>query len=393
MLTQSPPDAPWATPELERESLWRRAGGWPGVGLAFAIVALLRVAQLVLVGWMSKGGTLASHLLIWDGGWFINVATEGYPDGYTYDSSGTRVGNGFAFFPLFPGLIRGMTLLGVPPDAASLAVATTAGLVAGVGIYLLGAVLFDREVGYVLAVLVCAQPMSVVLTMGYTEPLFLALVALTLLAAHRRAWWAAGLAGVAACLTRPTGMAVAIALALAVLLAWRSSTARQRVAGVVAASLALLTTPAYLAWVGWRVGEWDAWFKVQTAGWGSTFDFGASVSQFLITTLRGGTGIVEMLTVWLILGAVALVLIACTQRIWPPVLVFGIISLVLVVGQAGYWHSKPRLLVPVLLVACVPLARALAMSSARVAAVVLGLWTAFGLWFGSHMITVWPFTI
>jgi hypothetical protein len=141
------------------------------------------------------------------------------------------------------------------------------------------------------------------------------------------------------------------------------------------------------------VGEWDAWFKVQTAGWGSTFDFGASVSTFLVDTLRGGAGVVEMLTAWLIIAAVIWVVVACTQRIWPPVLVFGIISLVLVVGQAGYWHSKPRLLVPVLLVACMPMARSLACTSARVSATVLALWTAFGLWFGSHMITVWPFTI
>lgn len=393
MLTESPPDAPRAVPELAREGLWRRAGGASGVVLAFGIVAMLRVAELILVGWMSKGGTIASHLLIWDGGWFINVATEGYPDGYTYDAGGTRVGNGFAFFPLFPGLIRGINLLGVPPEAASLTVASLSGIAAGVGVYLLGTALWDREVGYVLTVLVCAQPMSVVLTMGYSEPLFLALVALTLLAAHQRAWWAAGLAGVAAALTRPTGMAVALALAVAVLMAWRTSNRRQRVAGAAAASLALLTGPAYLAWVGWRVGEWDAWFKVQTAGWGSTFDFGASVIQFLVDTLHGGSGVVEMLTVWLIIAAVAWMVIACTQRIWPPVLVFGMIALILVVGQAGYWHSKPRLLVPVLLVACMPLARTLATASARVSATVLALWTAFGLWFGAHMITVWPFTI
>jgi len=393
VLTQTPPDAPRALPEMAREGLWQRAGGAFGVMLAVAIVAMLRVAQLILVGWMSKDGTLASHLLIWDGGWFINVATEGYPDGYTYDTGGTRVGNGFAFFPLFPGLIRGITLLGVPAEAASLTVATLSGIVAGVGIFLLGTALWDREVGYVLTVLVCAQPMSVVLTMGYSEPLFLALVALTLVTAHRRVWWAAGVTGVAAALTRPTGMALALALAVAVLMAWRSSSRRERVVGAVAASLALIAGPAYLAWVGWRVGEWDAWFKVQTAGWGSTFDFGSSVTTFVVDSLRGGVGVVEMLTVWLIIATVALVIIACTQRIWPPAVVFGVISLILVVGQAGYWHSKPRLLVPVLLVACMPLARSLASTSARVSAAVLALWTAFGLWFGSHMITVWPFTI
>ncbi|HEX6682442.1 MAG TPA: hypothetical protein VF062_06580 [Candidatus Limnocylindrales bacterium] len=394
MLTETPPQAPSpASPGRAPDGLWQRAGGVSGVLLAAIMVSLLRVIQLLLMQWMAPDGTLAARLLIWDGGWFINVAVEGYPDGYTYNAEGTRVGNGFAFFPLFPGLIRFFNLLGVPPQAASLSVATLAGIVAGVGIYLLGTALWSRRVGYALAVLVCAQPMSVVLTMGYTEPLFLALVVLTLLAAHRRAWALAGVGGVAAALTRPTGMAVAIALAVAVLLAWRTSTGRERAAGVTGAGLALLATPAFLAWVGWRVGEWDAWFKVQTAGWGSTFDYGSSVSTFLLNTLRGGTGVVEMVTAWMIIGAVALVAVASTQRLWPPLLVFGVISLVLVVGQAGYWHSKPRLLVPVLLVACVPLARALGTASTRTAAVILALWAAFGLWFGSHMITVWPFTI
>lgn len=369
-----------------------RTGGANGILLAVLILVLLRGAQLLMIYWMDPTA-LPNALLVWDGGWLINVATEGYPDGYTYDDDGVRVGNGFAFFPMFPLLIKAISLSGVPIGSASLLVAGAAGILGGLGVYLLGTALWGQGTGYLLMVLVSAQPMSVVLIMGYTEPLFLALAAATLLAAWKRMWWAAGLAGVAVALTRPTGMAVAVALTLAVLLAWRASSRSERIAAVTAASASLAAGPLFLAWVGWRVGEWDAWFKIQTAGWGSTFDFGRSVLEFVLTTLRTGTGIVELVTAWFLLGAVALSVVAAAQRLWPPLLLFGLTSLVLVIGQAGYWHSKPRLLIPVMLLACVPLARALDRVSTRTAVVILGLWAGFGLWFGAHMLTVWPYTI
>jgi hypothetical protein len=51
------------------------------------------------------------------------------------------------------------------------------------------------RVGLILMMLVCHAADGVSLAMGYTEGLFLALVAGTLLAAHQRVWWAAGLLG------------------------------------------------------------------------------------------------------------------------------------------------------------------------------------------------------
>ncbi len=375
-----------------RPSLWERAGGVNGVLLAAVIVALLRAGQLLVIEWM-KPSVLPGVLLIWDGGWFINVATEGYPHGYTYNDQGVRVGNGFAFFPLFPALIKAFFLLGVPAKGASLFVAFVAGIGAGIGTYLLGTALWSRGVGYVLMVIVCAQPMSVVLLMGYTESVFLALVTVALIAAHQRVWWLAGLAGVAGALTRPTGMALALALLVAAVMAWRDSTVRQRVWALSAACASLAAGPLFLAWVGWRVGEWDAWFKVQTAGWGSTFDLGRSVVEFIAETLSTGTGMVEAVTAWFLVGAVVFSIVAAWQRVWPPLLTFGLLALGQVVGQAGYWHSKPRLLIPVLLLAGVPLAQALARAPRSTAIAALAVWSAFGLWFGAHMITVWPFTI
>ena len=92
---------------------------------------------------------------------------------------------------------------------------------AAVAVHLLGTSLYGRRAGCALVALCFAQPMSVVLSMAYSEALFLALVAGMLVAAHRRVWWAAGILGLGAALTRPTGLAAALALAAAAALAVR----------------------------------------------------------------------------------------------------------------------------------------------------------------------------
>jgi len=66
--------------------------------------------------------------------------------------------------------------------------------------------------------------------------------------------------------------------------------------------------------------------------------------------------------------------------------------LVLAVGQAGYYHSKPRLLLPILLTIIPP---AYLAARSRPVAATLGIvaYAAFGLWYGAYMITVWIYTI
>src|SRR6185369_14317459 len=164
---------------------------------------------------------------------------------------------------------------------AAIAVSWLASIAAAVALHLLGTSLYGKRAGWALVALCCSAPVSVVLSMAYSEGLFLALVAGMLAAAHRRVWWAAGLLGLGAALTRPTGAAAAIALAVAVLLELRRPQATKKVRAVVAALVALAAVPAFLGWVALRVGDPSAWFKIQTAGWGTSFDYGASTLKFL----------------------------------------------------------------------------------------------------------------
>jgi hypothetical protein len=365
------------------------------MALPLLIYALSRIVQLWLVAWMLPAGVqdgVRGRLLSWDGGWFVRVAREGYPHGYTYDESGTLVGNGLAFFPGYPTLVRLVHYAtGLSYETAALTVSWLAGAVVAVLVFVLGARLYDRRVGLALTVLFCAQPMSLALSMAYSEALFTAFVVGMLVAAHRQLWLVAGLLGLAAALTRPTGAAAAVALTVAAIMALRRRDG-PKWRPVVAAVVALAGVPAYLFWVGERVGSLRAWFDIQTAGWGSTFDFGLSTWRFLVDSFRTGEGWIQVSIAWLLIAVVALALIAIYQRVWLPLLTYGLIVLVLVLGQGGYYHSKPRLLVPALLI-LVPAAAAIGRAKTHTAALVLLGYSAFGLWYGAYLVTIWHYAI
>jgi hypothetical protein len=384
-----------AASEVEDQALWRTAGGWRGVWIAIGIFATTRVAQLVILAWLGAakhdGNGLRERLLVWDAGWFLRVAMNGYPHGYTYDTAGHLQGNELAFFPVYPMLIRLVAALGVNPGTAAIAVSWLASIGAAIALHLLGTSLYEKRAGWALVAICCTAPVAVVLSMAYSESLFLALVAGMLVAAHRKVWWAAGLLGLATSLTRPTGAAAALGLAVAAVLAVRKS--REKAwQPITAALVALAGVPLFLIWVGLRVGDPSAWFRIQSAGWGTSFDYGTSTIEFLNTTLRSGDGWVPVSVALILLAALAAAGVALAGKPWPPLAVYGVVAMVLVYGQAGFYHSKPRLLLPVLLT-LLPAAAAAARARPRVAVLSIAAWAAFGLWYGAYLVAVWPYTL
>jgi hypothetical protein len=380
----------------KKESLWDKSGGLNGLLTAVGILALTRVGQLLMISWLD-GGTaeprpLFERLLIWDAGWFLRVAVDGYPEGYTYSATGQLEGNELAFFPVYPMLIRAGAALGVDPGAAALTVAWLASVGAAVALHLLGTSLYGKRAGWALVAVCCSAPASVVLSMAYSESLFIALVAGMFAAAHRRVWWAAGLLGLLTALSRPTGAAAALGLAVAAVLALRHDDGQPKWKSLTAAAVALAGVPLYLGWVAYRVGDLTAWFKIQTAGWGTSFDYGTSTGQFLWTTLRSGDGWIPMSVALILLVALAAAGVALAQKPWLPLAVYGVVAMILVYGQAGFYHSKPRLLLPVLLT-LLPAVVAAARARPRVAVLSITAWAVFGLWYGAYLVTVWPYTL
>ncbi|MFI1989390.1 mannosyltransferase family protein [Actinoplanes sp. NPDC020271] len=396
MATTSPSEAAAVAADTTepRDGLWEKAGAGRGAAIAVGILALTRIAQLLMIWWLggasTQNGGVWQRLLVWDGGWFLRVALNGYPHGYTYDANHVLQANELAFFPLYPMLIRGVTLLGVAPNVAAVGVAWIASIGAAIALHLLGTSLYGRRTGWALVAICCSAPVSVVLSMAYSESLFLALVAGMLVAAHRRAWFPAALLGLGAALTRPTGAAAALALAVAALMAVR--TEANKIKPLAAAATALAGVPLFLGWVGWRVGDWGAWFKIQTAGWGTSFDYGSSTLSFLKATFTTADGWVQVSVGLILLAALAAAGVALAQKPWLPLAVYGVVAMILVYGQAGFYHSKPRLLLPVLLT-LLPSVVAAGRARPRVAVLAISAWAAFGLWYGAYLITIWPYTM
>jgi hypothetical protein len=357
-----------------------------------AVAAGSALLQCLLLLWLdSPTQSLASRFHVWDAQFYVQIAQHGYPHGYSY-TGGQLTGNNLAFFPLYPLLIRIVhTLTGLAPATAALVVAWLCAFGAAVVVHRLLRDLFpERVAGFAVALVFC-QPMAVSLWIAYTESLFLLLAAAALLAARRESWLWAGLLTCLAGLTRSTGIAVAAALVVAALLAVRRErrTDWRMVAGCV---LGCVGMPAYLAWVGLRVGSPDGWAHIQSAGWGTAWDWGSSTVDFVTSTLRSGDGWVPVSVAFVLIGYTVACLAGLLERPWPPLAVYGVLILAASLGQSNYYHSKPRLLVPVLL-AVVPLASALARARRTSAYLALGLIAFFGCWFGAYMLTVWPYAI
>lgn len=374
------------------------AGRWWiwSVGVPFGLFAGTRAVQLVMVALLSGDSPLGlrGRLMAWDATWFVRIAEQGYEPGYSYDEAGELTGNGLAFFPLYPILIRCLAWLpGASTTSAALTISWISGAFAAVLLSHLGTRLYSRRTGYALAALFGAQPMSVIFLMGYTEALFCALTAAALLALHREAWLAAGgFTGLAA-LTRPTGVALAAALLVAGTWSlWRGPGRYPSWRIPVGVLTGLVTAPLYLLWVGARVGDLDAWFRIQYAGWGTRWDYGRSTARFLVEAFSWGEDWVQVSTALIIVGGAVLIAVALSERVWLPLSLYGVFGFLMVIGSSGYYHSRPRMLLPVLLL-LVPLAILLGRCRVRTAVLLLTGVTLLGCWYGAYMITIWPYTI
>jgi hypothetical protein len=140
----------------------------------------------------------------WDGVWFVRIASTGY----THPNSP-------AFFPLYPMLIHVVSFVtGGNFVIAGIIVSLAAYSAAMVLLFKLVRPLFGGSVAAWAVVFISWFPTSVVFSAVYSESLFLLLTVASFWFAGRRTWWAAGLAGLLAALTRSSGVLLVLPLLL-----------------------------------------------------------------------------------------------------------------------------------------------------------------------------------
>lgn len=352
---------------------------WPALG-GYAATRLLGLAVLGIAAAVTGKDGLHRLSGRWDSVWYVRIAEHGY--GHQVTLPNGSVHSDLAFFPLFPLLERALSAA-LPVDAATagLLVSWTASLAAAWGLCAVGTHIAGRPAGISLAVLWGVYPTAFVQSMAYTETLFTALAAWSVLAVLRERWVLAGALCALAGLTRPTAAALVAAIgitALATLVRERGLHARV-VAGALLAPLGWL---AYIAYVGVREGSATAYFDVQAA-WGNSIDGGVALARFI-----WGLPPLAALGLCAALGLLAWLVVLCVRQRQPlPLLVYTIGVVVVSLVGAAYFGSRPRLMMPafgLLLPAAVALVRlrvrnrVLVLAGLALASAVYGAFTLLG---------------
>ncbi|HXN60870.1 MAG TPA: hypothetical protein VN886_10500 [Acidimicrobiales bacterium] len=268
--------------------------------------AVVIVAAFVYAGFNPTLDPVPTMGSIFDGRWYLLIAQHGYPHRLFNEGDGSR----WAFFPAFPTAVRGLAeVTGLSlPDAAVVA-AFVFGLTSAVAIWLAVREVFGAKLadGAVLLLVFC--PTAYVLSLGYTEGLFLTAAAGCLFALARRWWITAALCACVAGLSRNAGIVVILAvLVTAVPVAWRERAARPAVAAVVAplglASFmaygwAMVGTPlAFLSSEKFWHGQHFVWFRTPIEALVDAVHGGPAASTFVPDALAGGALVVGLLGLW-----------------------------------------------------------------------------------------------
>lgn len=244
--------------------------------VAWTMAAKVAVLVLGLVAvWVASGSLpgLLDPWHRWDAPHFTDIAIWGYMahdpgnltyPGYAQDFPGD-LDLYIVFFPLFPWLTGLVNAIVRDPVVSAFVVATIASLFVAPFLYRLVAADLGPRIGIRAAAFLLVFPTAYFLHIGYTESLFLALAFGSLWLARTERWWAAGLLGLLAALTRVNGLVLLPALAVEAWLQWRGDR-RKRVEWLAIGGVAI-GFGIYL-WLNWSVyGDPFMFSEIQRSHW------------------------------------------------------------------------------------------------------------------------------
>ena len=284
---------------------------------------------------------------LWDGVWYEQIARDGYPVPLPVDAdSGKVTYSAWAFYPLYPYLVKLVMLTGLPFTAAGVLLNVVLGAVAAVLIWALlrTGVHADRQpqrerLALVAACLWCFYPTTAVMLKPYTEALAVALVAGALLLIVLRRYLLVALVALPLGLARGVAPALGCAALIHLVVRWREDRAAgvrpldgQRASAVVMLGALGVSAVAWPVVAGLVTGVPTAFFDVQAA-WGQRPDKGPFVLWVeWAWEGRGVAGVVVLVA--LVATYVALVLgrhgrwISIEARAWAlayPLYLFAVV--------------------------------------------------------------------
>lgn len=243
--------------------IWTRVEFWV-ISRVAVIGAILLVGSIVTAEdqpWDATSGWAAHRFAFFDSGHFLRTAEFGY-------FSATRRCCSQAFLPGYPLSIRALSpLVGGHEIWAAMLITTVAGVVAAALLWRLAADHGGPAVGQIAVAALALNPLSVFMTVVYTEALFVALALGAWLLARSGRWWWAGTVAALVTVVRINGMFLVAALALMFLLQLRQRRPGLHWYDGAALVLPALSLGSYFAWLKGQTGSWTAWQDAESMGW------------------------------------------------------------------------------------------------------------------------------
>ncbi|MEL6890895.1 MAG: hypothetical protein AAFP84_04825 [Actinomycetota bacterium] len=368
----SPPDTTATNQPGTSGSSWRRALTVGLVAYALsrfcvmvgtAVRASQRAVDARLAGFPEPATetSVTDALTSWDGLWYLAVAREGYPTSIPDNVNFEQIEARAAFFPLFPGAIRFVDA--ILPGGDTLAALVLNVILGGLAVVLVGLLardVYDDTVAMRAMVLFAVFPGSFVLSFAYAEALMIVFAGSCLLFLRDQRWVLAGLAAMLTTATRPNGIAIIVACAIAAFVAIRRRGDWSALAAPLLAPIGFL---GFMVYVDVVSGERGAWLRVQTEAWDEGVSFGATavrtIVDFVTHPLGSPTGALTLACVlttafiawasirarlpweWVAYSAViiAMVLLPDTVTIRPR---FVLAAFPLFIGVAAWWPTTSR---------------------------------------------------
>ena len=358
------------------------------------VLSLATAAFLLPRGKVRELHYSLQHLIAsWDSGYYLGIAVHGYP----HEPGNIRYETIFARFPGYPAAIHAIAWMpGVSPLWAGLGVTIAAGLTAAWGLTRLSMTLTgDRRVSLLTTALWAVAPGSIVLSMVYSEALFCALAIWSLIALVERHWLTAAGLTILAGTVRSTALALVAAVTVAALpVLIRAARARQPIAAWWRPATALLLAPLGLlgnwGYVAWAVHRPGGWFWIEKNAHNG-FDWGHSTMLALKNAIIDGPTADRALILLVIAVAATLAAGSLTERMPMCLHTYTlVIVLTALAAGPGYLGSKPRFLLPAMLLG-LPLARLLAPARTRVLTPLIAALAAASTGFSLYLMSFgWP---
>jgi hypothetical protein len=221
--------------------------------------------------WTGASPSYLDFAKIWDGHWYFIIALSGYPTELPLTDDGHVGESAWAFMPAYPGVVRAL-MFATGLDFRVLGIAVSVGFALATVLLFYRLMLRVLPAGSALfaVVLYCFAPLSPILQVSYAESMHAFLLTLALYLLLGRDYWMLVPVVMVMSLTRPSGLAFALALGLHVLYRWvvrdRDPFARREiVASLTATAVSLVSGFAWLLIAAAVTGSLTAYLDTELA--------------------------------------------------------------------------------------------------------------------------------